>query len=143
MTGDPAAPPTAPAVGVVPVPRCPAPPEICAPCGSRSEGGAPAAGAWRARTRDDGHLDPSAVLSRRDLELLSCLASGRSTAQIATVLAVSSNTARTRIRRVEHKLSVEGRVAAVRAARDLGVLTPGTQTGARAEPGQPPGPVPH
>ncbi|WP_456868497.1 LuxR C-terminal-related transcriptional regulator [Geodermatophilus sp. SYSU D00766] len=68
---------------------------------------------------------PAPVLNGRDLELLSCLASGGSTAQVATVLAVSSNTARTRIRRVEHKLRVEDRGAAVRAARDLGALTDG------------------
>ncbi|MGY1666039.1 LuxR C-terminal-related transcriptional regulator [Geodermatophilus sp. SYSU D00696] len=65
---------------------------------------------------------PVLLLSRRDLDLLACLARGRSTAQIAAVLSVSSNTARTRIRRVQGKLDVADRAAAVRAARDLGVL---------------------
>jgi ATP/maltotriose-dependent transcriptional regulator MalT len=62
------------------------------------------------------------ALNRRDLEVLSCLARGRSTAQIASSLSVSRNTARTRIRRVQSKLDVAGRDAAVRAAQDLGVL---------------------
>jgi len=96
MTGDPAAPRTAPVLGVVPAPRRPAPPAVGT---------------------------PAPVLSPRDLELLSCLAAGGSTAEVATALAVSSNTARTRIRRVEHKLRVEDRGAAVRAARGMGVLT--------------------
>ena len=61
-------------------------------------------------------------LSNRDVELLRCLADGKSTAQIAAVLAVSRNTARTRIRRVQGKLEVAGRDAAVRTAQDLGVL---------------------
>lgn len=61
-------------------------------------------------------------LNRRDVHVLHCLAAGQSTAQIAASLSVSSNTARTRIRRVEAKLAVSERSAAVRAARDLGVL---------------------
>jgi DNA-binding CsgD family transcriptional regulator len=64
----------------------------------------------------------TAALNPRDLELLDYLAEGRSTARIASALAVSTNTARTRIRRVERKLDVTDRVAAVRAARALGVL---------------------
>jgi DNA-binding CsgD family transcriptional regulator len=65
--------------------------------------------------------EPSA-LNPRDIELLECLAAGRSTAQIAVALSVSGNTARTRIRRVQSKLDVAGRAAAVLAAEDLGVL---------------------
>jgi len=63
-----------------------------------------------------------AALSARDVVVLRCLADGRSTGQIAASLSVSGNTARTRIRRLESKLHVAGRGAAVRAARDLGVL---------------------
>jgi DNA-binding CsgD family transcriptional regulator len=62
------------------------------------------------------------ALNRRDLEVLIGLAGGRSTSQIASSLSVSRNTARTRIRRVQGKLDVVGRDAAVRAAQDLGVL---------------------
>ena len=64
----------------------------------------------------------SSLLTPRDVLVLRGLADGRSTAQIAASLSVSGNTARTRIRRVESKLHVAGRSAAVRAARDLGVL---------------------
>jgi DNA-binding NarL/FixJ family response regulator len=66
--------------------------------------------------------DVTTTLNSRDLQLLECLAEGRSTARIASVLSVSSNTARTRIRRVQRKFDVTDRAAAVRAARDLGFL---------------------
>lgn len=62
------------------------------------------------------------ALNPRDVHVLLCLAAGQSTAQIAESLSVSSNTARTRIRRVEAKLDVSERNAAVSVARDLGVL---------------------
>jgi DNA-binding NarL/FixJ family response regulator len=66
--------------------------------------------------------DRLSALNRRDIEVLRCLADGNSTAQIAAVLSVSSNTARTRIRRIQGKLDVTDRAATVRAAQDLGVL---------------------
>lgn len=62
------------------------------------------------------------TLTLRDIVVLECLAAGRSTAQIARSLSVSGNTARTRIRRVQSKLDVLDRAAAVRAAENLGVL---------------------
>jgi DNA-binding CsgD family transcriptional regulator len=80
---------------------------------------------WTAAVPATG-ADPPRVLNRRDIEVLRCLAEGSSTARIAAVLSVSSNTARTRIRRVQDKLDVTGREAAVWAAHDLGVL-PGPQ----------------
>jgi len=67
-------------------------------------------------------IAPSPALNPRDVVVLRCLADGRSTAQIAASLSVSDNTARTRIRRLESKLHVSERSAAVRAGRDLGVL---------------------
>jgi ATP/maltotriose-dependent transcriptional regulator MalT len=67
-------------------------------------------------------LPSPSALSPRDVLVLHCLAAGRSTAQIARSLSVSSNTARTRIRRVEAKLDVSERGAAVRAAEALGLL---------------------
>jgi DNA-binding CsgD family transcriptional regulator len=67
-------------------------------------------------------LRPPSVLNGRDVAVLRCLADGQSTSQIATSLSVSSNTARTRIRRLQVKLDVSGRSAAVRAAEDRGVL---------------------
>jgi len=51
------------------------------------------------------------------------LARGRSTTQIAVLLSVSRNTARTRIRRLQGKLAVGGREAVVRAARDFVTLS--------------------
>jgi DNA-binding CsgD family transcriptional regulator len=72
--------------------------------------------------RNSSHADPLSALSGRDIEVLRHLADGRSTAQIASILTVSGNTARTKIRRVQGKLDVTDRAAAVRAAQDLGVL---------------------
>ena len=57
-------------------------------------------------------------LSERDVELLRHLAVGRSTAQIAAALSITSNTARTRIRRIQRKLAVAGRAQVVRVAED-------------------------
>jgi DNA-binding NarL/FixJ family response regulator len=67
-------------------------------------------------------LDALSALNRRDIEVLRCLAVGNSTGHIAAVLSVSTNTVRTRIRRIQSKLDVTDREATVRAARDLGVL---------------------
>ena len=80
--------------------------------------------------RPEGHhhpVDPAppaqvSVLNRRDVAVLQCLADGKSTSQIAGVLEVSGNTARTRIHQVQAKLDVTDRAAAVRTAQELGVL---------------------
>jgi DNA-binding CsgD family transcriptional regulator len=61
----------------------------------------------------------SPPLTERDVVLLRCLARGSSTAQIAVELSVSSNTARTRIRRVQGKLGVATRRQLVSAAQAL------------------------
>ena len=66
--------------------------------------------------------EPSTGLSDRDLELLRHLADGRSTPQIASAMSVTSNTARTRIRRVQRKLALDHREQLVDAARGLGVV---------------------
>jgi DNA-binding CsgD family transcriptional regulator len=65
---------------------------------------------------------PPRTLNPRDLDLLRLLADGRSTGQIAVALSVTTNTARTRIRRVQAKLDVRDRSAAVQVASDRGVL---------------------
>jgi DNA-binding CsgD family transcriptional regulator len=72
--------------------------------------------------RHTAGLRPMSALNSRDIEVLRCLAAGNSTAQIAAVLSVSSNTVRTKIRRIQGKLDVTDREATVRAARDLGFL---------------------
>jgi DNA-binding CsgD family transcriptional regulator len=68
------------------------------------------------------HPDGAPRLNERDHELLRHLADGKSTPQIAAAMSVTSNTARTRIRRVQRKLAVARRDQVVGAARLLGVL---------------------
>jgi DNA-binding CsgD family transcriptional regulator len=65
---------------------------------------------------------PGPQLTERDVVLLRCLAGGHSTAQIAVALAVSSNTVRTRVRRVQAKLGVSTRGQLASAARSLHFL---------------------
>jgi DNA-binding CsgD family transcriptional regulator len=74
---------------------------------------------------DLDHLPPSGGaprLNEGDRQLLRLLADGRSTGQIAAAMSVTSNTTRTRIRRVQRKLAVARRDQVVGAARLLGVL---------------------
>jgi DNA-binding CsgD family transcriptional regulator len=61
-------------------------------------------------------------LTARDRELLRHLGEGRSTSQIAAAMSVSTNTARTRIRRVSAKLAVTGRHELVGAAQVRGLV---------------------
>ena len=63
-----------------------------------------------------------AALTERDVVLLRCLARGGSTAQVAGALFVSTNTARTRIRRLQSKVGVSTRSQLVPAARALGLV---------------------
>jgi len=62
------------------------------------------------------------VVSARDLELLRRLADGLSTARIAAAMSITTNTVRTHIRRLEHKLSVVGRDQVVDCARQHGLV---------------------
>jgi DNA-binding NarL/FixJ family response regulator len=71
---------------------------------------------------DTGSRDLLRTFGPRDVAVLRLLADGRSTGEIAARLSVSSNTARTNIRRVQKKLDVRDRATAVRSAADLGVL---------------------
>jgi DNA-binding NarL/FixJ family response regulator len=59
---------------------------------------------------------------RRDVELLRLLASGRSTAEIATELRVSPKTVRNRSSLLYRRLGVRSRAQAVRVAEDRGLL---------------------
>jgi DNA-binding CsgD family transcriptional regulator len=54
----------------------------------------------------------------RDLELLRHLAAGLSTARTAAAMSITTNTVRTRIRRLERKFSVVGRDQVVDCARE-------------------------
>src|SRR5512142_1560218 len=80
-----------------------------------SPNGVPAAGvgAWSAGAPQ---------LTARELEVLRLLGDGRSTAQIAAALAVSTNTVRGHVRTLLRKLAVVGRDDAVRRACELGLL---------------------
>jgi len=59
---------------------------------------------------------------RRDLELLRLLASGRSTAEIATQMGISPKTVRNRSSLLYRRLGVRSRAQAVRLAEDRGLL---------------------
>ena len=67
-------------------------------------------------------VDQEGTLTGRDLEVLRHLAAGRSTAGIAAAMSISSNTVRTRIRRLANKLGAPARDQVVSRARILGVL---------------------
>jgi DNA-binding CsgD family transcriptional regulator len=67
---------------------------------------------------DDGRP----VLSARELDALRLLAAGRSTAQIAAAMSISTNTARARIHHLRAKLDVTDRQRVVPRARDLGLI---------------------
>jgi DNA-binding CsgD family transcriptional regulator len=64
----------------------------------------------------------SVPLTERDLAVLRCLSIGSSTGEIAAALSVSSNTVRTRIRRMQAKLGAATRSELVPVARGLGLL---------------------
>lgn len=61
-------------------------------------------------------------LSRREYEVLVCLASGLSTSEIAAQLFISENTIKTHLASVYQKLDVKRRTQAVQKARLLGLL---------------------
>jgi len=68
----------------------------------------------------DGASAP--YLSPRELQVLRRLAGRRSTTQIATGLALSTNTVRGHVRTVQRKLAAPDRDGIVRRARELGLL---------------------
>jgi DNA-binding NarL/FixJ family response regulator len=61
-------------------------------------------------------------LTERDIAVLRCLSIGSSTSQIAAALSVSTNTVRTRIRRLQSKLGASTRGGLVPVAQELGLL---------------------
>ncbi len=66
--------------------------------------------------------DPSAQLSRRELEVLRLLADGTSTKKIAEVLFISVETVRNHIKHVARKLQAHSRSEAIARARRKGLL---------------------
>jgi DNA-binding CsgD family transcriptional regulator len=67
-------------------------------------------------------LAGAAALNQRDLELLRHLAAAMSTAAVAAAMSISTNTVRTRIRRLARKLSVVGRAQVAERAYQLGII---------------------
>lgn len=65
---------------------------------------------------------PESELSDRELEVLGCLARGRTTAQIASGLFISENTVKTHVRHILEKLEASNRAEAVSKAIQLGII---------------------
>ncbi len=65
---------------------------------------------------------PTVKLSKRECEVLEALAQGSTTSEIATILIISKNTAKTHIRRILKKLDASNRVEAVARATALGII---------------------
>jgi DNA-binding NarL/FixJ family response regulator len=62
------------------------------------------------------------ILSKRELDVLGCMARGQTTAQIAAELFVSENTVKTHVRHILEKLEASNRAEAVSKATQLGLL---------------------
>jgi DNA-binding NarL/FixJ family response regulator len=61
-------------------------------------------------------------LSSREVEVLRCLAQGKTTAQISTELFISDNTVKTHVRHILEKLEAANRAEAVSKAVQLGMI---------------------
>jgi DNA-binding NarL/FixJ family response regulator len=61
-------------------------------------------------------------LSSRELEVLKCLAQGKTTAQISTELFISDNTVKTHVRHILEKLEASNRAEAVSKAAQQGMI---------------------
>jgi DNA-binding CsgD family transcriptional regulator len=70
-----------------------------------------------------------AVLTAREIDVLSLLARGYSYAEIAMRLGISLNTVATHIKNSYRKLGVHSGPGAVMRAADLGLLRPGDDKG--------------
>lgn len=66
--------------------------------------------------------DPAPTLSKRELEVLRLVASGRTNREVARELFVSEATVKTHLVHVFEKLHVDSRTGAVSRARELGLL---------------------
>lgn len=65
---------------------------------------------------------PDAGLSKREIEVLECLAKGMTTSQIAETLFISDNTVKTHVRRILEKLEAGNRTEAVSKATVMGLI---------------------
>ncbi len=67
-------------------------------------------------------IPPDVALSKREMDVLNCLAKGMTSAQIAKVLFISENTVKTHVRHILEKLEASNRAEAVSRAIQLGII---------------------
>jgi len=89
----------------------------------------------RARAAADRAQTTSVRLSRREQDILTLLAEGSSTAEIAAALYLSTNTVRNHVRRLLSRLGVSSRLEAVVVGTRLGLLAPSVDGQAGDGPG--------
>jgi DNA-binding NarL/FixJ family response regulator len=65
---------------------------------------------------------PDIGLSSREMEVLECLAQGKTTAQISSELFISDNTVKTHVRHILEKLEASNRAEAVSKATQMGLI---------------------
>jgi DNA-binding NarL/FixJ family response regulator len=75
----------------------------------------------RAVNAFQSHL-PDIGLSSREMEVLECLAQGKTTAQISSELFISDNTVKTHVRHILEKLEASNRAEAVSKATQMGLI---------------------
>lgn len=76
----------------------------------------------RAVASSDYARNPESGLSSREMEVLNCLAQGRTTVQIAGDLFISENTVKTHVRHILEKLEASNRAEAVSKAVQMGLI---------------------
>jgi DNA-binding NarL/FixJ family response regulator len=67
-------------------------------------------------------IPPDVALSKREMDVLKCLAKGMTSAQIAKELFISENTVKTHVRHILEKLEASNRAEAVSRAIQLGLI---------------------
>lgn len=84
-----------------------------------------AAAIMSARRADAGHTSnhPQGVLTPREIQVVSLLADGYTTLEIATLMSISTYTVRNHVEHVLHKLHAHSRLEAVAVARRLGMIS--------------------
>ena len=76
----------------------------------------------KAATSNEQNQAADSGLSGREMEVLACLAQGKTTAQIASELFISENTVKTHVRHILEKLAASNRAEAVSKATQMGLI---------------------
>ena len=76
----------------------------------------------RLKSRNDNLRGLTAALTKRELEILRHLATGKPISSIATILHISQNTMKTHLKNVYRKIGAGGRDEAVAKAKTLYIL---------------------